>query len=269
MDLHDLETKGYVVIPNFLDAAEVKLLQEDYDYRLFSPNKNYPIKHSSNSERIGFVFDKVRNQLDQINTTTNLHVDRHVPRGIYTDTSLKKYSFHLDHESYYIFQDHYNYLLFFMPCIKPVKNESGLSVIPFDRLKEVLPERADSFKGVGAIDFSVKDNNTTIRNNTTGEVYTIPFDIRTIADTPDLAEGDLLIMRGDIIHGTQVSESTRVALTIRCFNSKSHITKENLNVTCPFKDETMRNNPMPYDKIASLFEKYGREYITIGEYLDN
>jgi hypothetical protein len=268
MDLHDLETKGYLIIKDFLTSDEVDLLKNDYITQPLIDNNNYPLKLSSNAATHE-IRKKIKLLLDNINSTTSLTVDRILGNSIYTDTSLKKYPWHQDHESFYIFQQHKNYLNFFITFIKPDKSESGLNLIPFDKLKEKSQLYFDKICSSGATIFTVKENITQVSNNETGEKYTLPFKLDELKISPELGETDLLIIRGDIVHQTQEGLSTRVAISIRCTNSLETISREKLNQGCKIKFKYLENNPVPYKKINSLFEKYARNEITAWEYLDD
>lgn len=267
MDLTALETNGYLVIKNFLSIADVDMLKNDYLIQPLIDNNNYPLKISSTAATSNLK-EKIKDVLTHINVSTSLHVDKILNNSIYTDTSLKKYPWHQDHESFYIFQQHTNYLNFFITFIKPVKSESGLNIIPFGLLKEKSPFYFNKICGGGATTFTIKDNVTQVSNNETGEKYTLPFSLDELKISPELGETDLLILRGDIVHQTQEGLSTRVAISIRCTNSLETISKEKLNQGCKIKLKYLENNPVPYKKINSLFEKYARNEITAWEYLD-
>lgn len=267
MDLTKLETDGYLVLKNFLTFEEVSLLKNDYQLQPLVNNNNYPLKISS-SEATNEIKKKVKNILDDISNSTSLKVDKILNNSIYTDTSLKKYPWHQDHESFYIFQQHKNYLNFFITFIKPNKSESGLNIIPFDKLKEKSQFYFDKICGSGATTFIIKENITQVSNNETGEKYTLPFRLDEIKISPELEETDLLIIRGDVIHQTQQGLSTRVAISIRCTNSSSLISKEKLYQGCRIKSKYLENNPAPYEKLNNIFEKYSKNEITALEFLE-
>src|SRR6185295_1132801 len=45
------------------------------------------------------------------------------------------FSWHQDHESFFTIQNHYDYLNFYIPIVKPRKDKSNLSIVPFDVLE--------------------------------------------------------------------------------------------------------------------------------------
>lgn len=59
------------------------------------------------------------------------------------------FSWHQDLESFFLFQDHYHYLNFYVPITKGNQKQSNVSIVPFDQLKIHAPEYYS--KLVGAV----------------------------------------------------------------------------------------------------------------------
>jgi ectoine hydroxylase-related dioxygenase (phytanoyl-CoA dioxygenase family) len=167
-----------------------------------------------------------------------------LPVALYADTTKFNTGWHQDHESYYYFQQNYHYLNFYIILEKEDPNKSGLSIIPFDKLREY--SGADKIIGSGAKSFHPQENSTTVISQETGEIFNIPVDIDSIALTPNLEPGDLFLLRGDTIHKTQDNETHRLALSIRCTRGDSVIKLGPLDNPCPAKQKYINNNLQPY-----------------------
>ena len=146
-----------------------------------------------------------------------------------------------------------NYLNFYIPFVKPESNKSGLGVIPFDRLESKCQSKLSNIINSGANRFFPKFDITEVYDDNSGEDYILPVNLDTLAEYPELNAGDLLLMRGDIIHKTQDTITNRVALTVRCVDGEFVLNKEKLLNTCPKKQEIMNNNQRMYNNILKVF----------------
>jgi len=266
VNFKDLETKGFVVVPSFLNDQENKKFQNDFDTQEFLGNKNYPIK-SCSKDLLHYTFDKIKKILEDIRNTTSLTTDTLVSNGIYTDSSLKIYSWHQDHESFYSFQDVSQYLNFYIPVYKTSSNYSGLKVVPFDTLDKLAPTFSQQIKGRGAAVYKSFDNTTIGVSDETGEKYEADFNLDHICEAPVLNEGDLLILRGDVIHATQDSKTRRLAISIRCANGNGIISKSRLLSGCRTKQFYIQNNNNQYQRLLAAFGN--QEQITILDYINS
>ena len=261
----DLESKGYVVIPNFLTPEKIASLVEEYLHEkenMSIRNKNYKIYSRSSPSFL-------KNDLTQINelirdktniTTTFINYNM-----IFFINSLINFGWHQDHESYYMTQDSYNHLKCWIPIIKPNSNKSGLRVIPHDKLLEKCP---DFFKnhilGKGASRFvELYNGNTLVECGETNEILTLDFKISDLEYIPVLSPGDLLLMRGDLIHRSQTSEDFRVAIHLDILNTNAIINKEKFYNSGTVKKNYIKNNPEQYKTLIELFEK--QDFVTVGE----
>ena len=84
----------------------------------------------------------------------------------------------------------------------------------------------EKISGKGAVRYEIKGKKTTLFNDNEGGKYgVLPYDINDIAFTPMLDSGDLLIMRGDLIHKTQDADTLRIAASIRVANGEYKVSK--------------------------------------------
>jgi ectoine hydroxylase-related dioxygenase (phytanoyl-CoA dioxygenase family) len=251
----DLETKGYLVIPNFLTPEKVSTLVEEYVKVKDSvaTNKNYKIY---NTTIASFLRSDLTKLADLVSHGTNIHVDYAHTNMIFFINSLINFGWHQDHESYYTIQNSYNHLKCWIPIIKPNPNKSGLDVIPHDKLLERVPEFFyDNIFGKGANEFKeLSDGNTMIQQGDSDRVLTLDFKISELQYTPVLNPGDLLLMRGDLIHKSQSNEDFRVAVHVDILNTNGIISKEKFYTNSTIKKKYIKNNPENYKTIEKLFE---------------
>ena len=157
-------------------------------------------------------------------------------------------NWHLDHFSYYLYGDHRNWLICYMPVIKPSSDLANLAIIPADVLKARDPELFRRVRGRGAMRFRCVELDTMEwfamrfpgQGIETGDWFAIDdFDDSTMGwkigidlehnkVVPRLEVHDLLIMRADVIHRTNDAGSNRIS--IRCDGIPLHARKvENLS----------------------------------------
>lgn len=261
----DLESKGFLVIPSFFSKEEIKLFKDDYDSGNSSCNKNYSIK-SLSGEVIWKTREKLKEIISNVNNEVNINADLIVGGVYFSTANNQKFDWHQDHESYYQFQNHYDYLNFYIPIVKPNRDKSNLSVIPFDLLKSKSPNIYEKVLGKGAVRYKIRGNKTIILNqNEGGKHGVLPYDINDIAFTPMLDSGDLLIMRGDLIHKTQDADSKRLAVSIRVANREHTISKAKMVKGGFSKLYVMIKNREIYEKIIGYFDTIHKDEISIEE----
>lgn len=255
MNLTDIETRGYVVVTNFITAQDVDRLLLDYQNTLAQAtsqgfvNKNYHILFSHTPHLLD---DRINTLLSQIRHKTDLQVDFCDSVANYFDNALVNFDWHQDHETYYLWQNSYHALNYWIPLIKPNPQESGVKVIPFDRLgsaQSLIQSRgASRFIKVGK-------NFTRMHDDDQGQIHTLKFNIDDLAETPTIGVGDLLLMRGDIIHCTQPATTPRVSLSIRCTNTQGWIERDRFFARCEVKENMIKNNPELYHRLSTAFAK--------------
>jgi hypothetical protein len=258
----DLETKGFTVIKNFLSNHEIEFLINDYSNQT-NNNNNYNVPLSSPAAG-SHIAPKINNILQLINQQTTLRPNFLIPTGVFLNTQFIDFNWHQDHESFYLWQHHYDSINFYMPLIKPDRNQTGLSVLPMDALVNVIPHNnIDYIVGKGAKTFKILNNMTKIIDDVTGTETFWNFDINDLAVHPELSTGDLLMLRGDVIHKTQDLNTERLAISLRCFNSRSVISKEQLiHLESDKKKKFIKNNPLPYKLRLSLFDELNTDTVT-------
>jgi len=93
----------------------------------------------------------------------------------------------------------------------------------------------------------------------------IPKTLDHLADTPMLAAGDLLLLRGDIIHRTQDADTARVALSYRVTSRSVVVSQRRLALGGARKAEMMANNPALYQRLFAAFDEAGRGELSLDE----
>ena len=244
----DLQTKGFTVIKHFLSNEEVAGLIEQFNIaKTKEPrNKNYQVFSFNHN-----LYTKIEQVLEQVRNNTDLHVDLTYHIAGFFDNALLDFAWHQDHEPYYRQQDSYHGLNFWIPIIKPDPKLSGLSVVPFTSIAS-LPQ-LNQLIGSGAKIFRSEGNTTFVKEDEYGNNFIIDVDLDKVSECPELEPGDLLLLRHDVIHKTQDRYSNRVAVSIRCYNGQSVITKDKFLSGCLEKKEYIKNN---IGANAAFFEKF-------------
>lgn len=257
----DLLSKGYVVINSFLNNDELDILKLDYNQQRPTDNKNYNYRNVD--QKCKAIFDhKLLEVINCIEKQNILNVNQLKKSGDYISTDVIKFNWHQDHESWYVLQHHYHYLNFYIPVIKPDPNLSGLSIVPFDVLENLIPDYIDKIKNNGATRYRPNDNITHVINEDVGYEYTLPINLDTISISPTLNPGDLLLLRGDVIHKTQDTLTSRVSVSFRAFNGNSKINKHRMLSGCDTKQTFIKNNQPLYTWILNQFDKHKVDEIT-------
>ncbi len=266
IDYKDLELKGYVIIPSFLSSEELEILKNDIsnqDSQGMPKNQNYRLGAIS-PETLNRFTPKFNEVGTGVRSQTNIQADLLVCGAYFSTEGNQSFGWHQDHESYYLTQNHYHYLNLYMPIIKPELSKSNLCIIPFDRLKARSPEVYPRILNKGATRYQVAKNKTTIYNdNDGGKLGVLDYSIEDIAETPYLNAGDLLLIRGDVIHRTQDADSLRTALSIRIASSQDKIVKDQLVRGGLKKFQMMLNNIASYQVIFSYLDDHQVEYLHV------
>lgn len=259
-----VQTRGFVVIRNFLSQEELDILVQDHAQSR-ALNGNYPITYAGPGV-FPLLRDKILQLSQAVGKVTSTHVDAD-QGGVYFSVKKGiKFAWHQDHESFYMNQNHIDYLNFYMVIVKEKAEEANLHVVPFDKFRAKSSPYYDRVVGQGAISYEVRDGETHIKSDEPGEkIGVLPYDIGQIAETPHLNAGDLLLLRGDSIHSTQASDTARVALSIRMVNSQSMISLKKMVHGNRFKMVMMMNQRSVFYKIFSAFERLKTNNASYGE----
>jgi hypothetical protein len=229
----DLETKGYVVIRGAFSPAEVQLLLGEYNHAADAENSNYNIKYLKKATLDIFRKKFAGEYFPRIGAETSIKADFVEQAGFFATANGINFDWHIDPESYFINHDHFNYLNLYVPIVKPSVEKSNLSLIPCDLLQAQAPELySNMIKGRGAIRMLPGHGKVVFVDDHFGRIEEVEFDYRELVRTPELAAGDMLVMRGDLIHKTQDNETERINISFRANWSQAQIKLSHFDVNC-------------------------------------
>jgi len=248
INYQDLNECGFVVVPNFLTDEEIKILEEDYNTSTAEYGKYGGIKEVSTYVMHEFA-NKLQLTLSDTRKTSLVKADTIISSGLYVNNKKSYFPWHQEHESWYVENSSINHLNFYIPIKKEYSNKSGISLIP----NNALPDYSINIINKGARRFFPGENSTLVIDDDLGDSFTLPVNIENHAVSPNILPGDLLLMRGDVIHKTQDNETERHAVSIRCTFSNIMINKTRLFSGCKAKLEYLDNNKQIYSKINSIF----------------
>lgn len=251
INYQDLNECGYVVVPNFLTGEEISILEEDHNTSTVEYGKYGGIKVVSTHVIHKFT-NKLLLTLSDIRKTSLVKADIIIYPGIYVNNKKIFFDWHQEHESWYLENSSINHLNFYIPIKKEYSNKSGISLIP----NNMLPDCPIDLINKGARRFfpGKKDTNSTfVIDEDLGGSFKLPFNIENYAVSPNIIPGDLLLVRGDVIHKTQDNETERHAVSFRCTFGNNMINKTRLFSGCKTKLEYLDNNKQMYSYIKSIF----------------
>lgn len=238
-NLADFGTRGFACVPSFLSDEEVQWLLRDYENVPPEPNANYRVRRVS-PEVLPKLEQKCQRVAREVKRVSGVDADLlndAVYFATFTDArtlaspggTTQKFPWHQDHETYWQWQDVYNYLNFFIPILKPEVERSNLGVIPFDKLQQQDPELAKKLHARGATRVLHRGRHWVVTNDEQGgKLAKLDWDPSELEEVPPLAAGDLLLMRGDLMHRTQDADSRRIAVSARMSKSDALIRRSML-----------------------------------------
>jgi hypothetical protein len=250
----ELDHQGYAVIRGFLsnddvspdllrflegaekftdgvigDIPSVEMLKVKKKIEAFIPGVAERMGLSISKERYGYCSIRIKEARGEpvLRKPFDPHRDPKVaPGGVL--------NWHLDHFSYYVHVDHKNWLICYMPVMKPSKELTNLAIIPTHVVKSLDPALQRGIEGRGAMRFRCVEPDTIewfkmrfpgqeivvgdwfaiddYDDSTMG--WKIGIDLEKEKVVPKLETHDLLIMRADVIHRTNDAGSDRIS--IRC-----------------------------------------------------
>ena len=143
-------------------------------------------------------------------------------------------NWHLDHFSFYLYGDHKNWLICYLPVFKPMPHAANLAILPDHVVKQFDPDLHRRIQGRGAMRFRCVEADTMawfqlrfpdeelsigdwfaiddLDDSTPG--WKIKVDLEQQKVVPQLNTHDLLIMRADVIHRTHDAGCDRIS--VRC-----------------------------------------------------
>jgi hypothetical protein len=262
VDWRPLQTRGFVVLRSFFDAAEVESMRRMYAQAQRSETLYYSAV--ANPREVRPLTARLASLLPPLRAVTDILTDSVYEDGYFFPTEYTQLSWHTDHKSYYAIQDHYHYLNFWMPVVKPRADRSGLGLVPMDRLAEVAPEVQAAVCRGGAA--SVAEG--WLRYESEGRIRQLrcPSElIDSIAEAPDVLPGDLIVARTDVLHKTQDAETQRVAFTIRAYWSGQPLSRSVLLEGSPEKHQRMLAEPTAFRGLLACFWLTRKQSITLAE----
>ena len=267
-DLGDLESRGYVVVRRFLPPEVVTALREDWESAAPSGNGNYPLRLPSPTAS-ALTTPLVEALAAEVRTRTTLGPDL-ISDSAYFATGVADgidFPWHQDDESWFYVQNHRDYLNFYMPVVKPDPLRSNLSIVPFDRLQARLPDTYRVVVGRGARGFTKLGRIDVAYDTDGGSLHRVRGSLDDLAETPELEAGDLLLVRGDIIHRTQDSSTARVALSVRVVDASTPVNRRRLVGGGLAKAVMMGHNSLPLRQHLQAFDDAGCDELPYGEVL--
>jgi len=276
-NIKDLETEGFVVIKNFIDKSTLEKYKTLFDnipvdkpktrfYNTkFDKNDKVPLEKKRKIILANFnhdIYNLMEPVLKRVREETNITVDIVTKTPTFFDNSVFYNGYHQDHEPYYLCQDSYNSLNFWIPIVKPNPKTSGLFIVPHSRLPEDLKKL---LTGTGARTFVRENDKTIITDNDTGKTYEVDFDLDKHSIVPEVEAGDLILLRVDTIHKTQYPTEHRIAMSVRCYNSKSKLYRDRFFSGPEEKKRRMQSHQHRYNGIKEQFDKTTDDYILLGD----
>lgn len=259
----DLATKGYVVAPGFLSADEVAILVDEF--RAVSSTETL----NPNFDGLRFITGGTRARFAQklVDAARNAGTTMdHVRVGIFYSTTLGvEFGWHTDTSSYYV---NPSFLNFWIPLVKPDRARSGLGVIDAEAFAVRCPEIASELRGRAAIRVVVRTDRTVFHDSDRLRYFEVPDPdlMDELAVTPELGPGDLLLMRSDVFHRTQDTDTERLAISFRAVDSTSTVTRQMLANMGPAKFNNMARMRAQFARRFATFEIAGRDALTVREY---
>lgn len=260
MNFEELSTKGYTVIKNFLSIDDISELLTRYSLTRHRfeengvSNKNYSIL--AGGQLTHGLQLKINQAISDISATTSIQSSLNQPWMAFLDNELISFSWHQDHEPYYLYQYTYDCLNFWIPLVKPDIALSGLDVAPHDKFIKSAEEIWEKYIfNSGAKHFYTQNGIQYMSDDGAGETIQLPFMLDDIADRPEVDVGDALILRGDVIHKSQPNHGHRVSISVRTMNADRALSKDVFMSGCSKKHEMIAKNINGFKRLKELFEQ--------------
>lgn len=263
--LRDIETKGFTVVRNFLTHDEIDTIMQDYYAgRTRNQTDDFQISRAC-SQTFTMLQDRMMSISGNVGKVTSTDVDVEQGGEYFSISKAVKFPWRQNETSFYLNQDHYNYLNFYVVLSRDKRDEASVGLIPFNKLKAVSPDSYQKVVG-GAGRFVVQNERTNIYGIEEGRKWgTLPYDIGILSESYSLRAGDLLLMRGDVIHQLQCSDSGHIILAMRMANSQNRISLKRMVAGSWSKIVVMMNNRRTFSRIFNAFEELNAKEAT---YLD-
>lgn len=277
----EVAEQGYTVLRSIFPPDEIKALREHY--KLITKNDNIEsatyyrfmnwMKHPNVAK---IIKAKINSTLSLLAERLGMEASYTFGSGTFFETKQKNVSFaeklrlnkggetftwHQDIDPYMTSRSPAikNYINFWFPIFKEDDSLGNLKVVPLNILKECGPTFFDAVNGHGAsffFDNSISSRGTKgYRSNYAdggGELY--DFTLDSIACTPNLQPGDVIIVRGDVPHRTDDTSggTHRLALSVRAGMSQVVTRMMVENGGCSHAQRMMN---VPFPQIISKFDR--------------
>ena len=144
---------------------------------------------------------------------------------LYFQTPVTSLNFHQDHATFFLTEYNPTHLIFWIPLVKPSRTEAGLRLIPWDRLGEKSPRLFNLCQRSGASNlYSLRDGGTLYVSDWSGVHYLEEnLEIEVVMETPEVGPGDLLLLRVNTIHATQMTDDRRLSVSLRTCDPETPI----------------------------------------------
>jgi hypothetical protein len=261
--LQDVESRGFVVIPNFLSPNDIAFYAREYASRPPAENQNYALREVT-FEGIGRLLPRLQSLARTLGARVPIQVDT-VYAGVYFAARAVDFQWHQDHESWYLTQDHINQLNFWIPVIKPDRRKTGLCVVDFSEVHRKYPQVWPELIGRGARMYTAEGDQTRVLDESNDEAGVQPFEIESVSQAPEMGVGDLLLMRGDIIHRTQDAETERVAVSFRMANSTGVLRRDAFVLGGEAKLQYQLNNWRSYSTAMACFDSLRTDSVSLAQ----
>lgn len=231
-----VQEEGYTVLRNFIEDSFVQELRELYN----SPRAATSPYHYGGMREVDLhlmpsqVEQNIKRAASAFSRDSGFKSTAHtLVSAIFIKSSNKStaFAFHGDADPYIIMGDTRNEYNFYLMLEKQEKSTANLGVVPVGWIRQVAPGLHSVSEGRGALRFSeVLDGNKKLSANdstppymllddNTGRIYPMAFRMEDIECTPHLQPGDVLVLRGDVLHRTQPHCHERLSITIRLWPS--------------------------------------------------
>lgn len=265
---HEIDARGFTVVPSFLSPSECADLMGEWARIADEPGARANPNNASirvpraAQERLA---PRLLAAMEGIASCSESRVDRVRVGQFYATARGIEFGWHNDHDAYFHTQDFINYLNFWIPIQKPDRSRSGVAVVPHDTLRAHQPALAQWLRGHGGITVRSIDGRSILYDSERSESFELDGSLDDYAVAPAVGPGDLVLMRGDVLHRTQDARTERVAVAFRCISSRSVLTKERLTHMGFHKFNVMSGNRMAFALRFAAFELAGRDTLTVAE----
>jgi len=209
------------------------------------------------TDQMPSVVEKVVKLLEEMGRETHINItDPKLEEMFFTTNASDRagslmFGWHQDVENFFYWQDLHNYADFYIFLDKPLRNEAGVSLVPWDAMRAKSPELYElTWATRTAMVFSPTPDGTTYAiDMMTDRPRRLGFHLDQVACAPDVGPGDLLVFGGDVVHKTQEHNSHRISLNLNAHTQASvagYVTVAELLRGAGTKYNWMARNPNSY-----------------------